>query len=45
MKHNFVYVCKVTSRDQMMRMDAINILNHWWTSYDGCVAGLWGLYG
>jgi hypothetical protein len=45
MKHIFLYVCKVTSRDQLMRMDTINILNHWWTPYDGCVAGTCGLLG
>jgi hypothetical protein len=45
MKYSFPYACKVTSRDQVMRMDAINILNHWWNSYDSCVLGTFGLMG
>ena len=45
MKHIFLYVCKVISRDQLMRMDLINILNHWWTPYHGYVVGSWGLLG
>jgi hypothetical protein len=40
MKHIFLYVCKVTSRNNLMRMVAINTLNHWWTPYDGVLLGV-----